>query len=94
MPQNAINLKLMIMKKSQNQSSIFSNKYITVSYSPTKCINAEKCAKGLSDVFRTSVIPWINLDGTSDIKAIVKQINQCPSGALQYELKKQYSKGA
>ncbi len=61
----------------------FSNGEITVTYRPTKCINAEKCARGLSEVFRTSVIPWINLDAASS-KKIISQIKQCPSGALNY----------
>jgi len=60
-----------------------SNKDITVTYQPKLCIHAEKCAKGLSDVFRTDVLPWINLEA-SDTQRIIKQIRQCPSGALQY----------
>ena len=61
----------------------FTNGEITVTYLPSKCINAEKCAKGLSEVFRTSVIPWINLEAASSQK-IISQINKCPSGALAY----------
>ncbi|HEX9600637.1 MAG TPA: (4Fe-4S)-binding protein [Mariniflexile sp.] len=61
----------------------FSNSDITVTYEPCKCIHAEKCAKGLSEVFRTSVIPWINLDGT-ETNRIINQIKRCPSGALKY----------
>ena len=61
----------------------FSNGEITVTYLPTKCINAEICARGLSEVFRTSVIPWINLGAASSQK-IISQIKKCPSGALAY----------
>ena len=61
----------------------YANKEITVTYTPKKCINAEKCAQGLSEVFRTSVLPWINLDG-ADTKRIIKQIKKCPSGALNF----------
>ncbi|CAH8292195.1 putative Fe-S cluster protein YjdI [Mariniflexile fucanivorans] len=61
----------------------FSNNDITVSYESCKCIHAEKCAQELSEVFRTSVIPWINLDGT-ETQRIIKQIKRCPSGALNY----------
>ncbi|WP_308990819.1 (4Fe-4S)-binding protein [Mariniflexile litorale] len=61
----------------------FSNNEITVTYEPCKCIHAEKCAKGLSEVFRTSIIPWIHLDG-SETNRIINQINRCPSGALTY----------
>lgn len=70
----------------ETQDNIFSNDDITVTFEPCKCIHAEKCAKELSEVFRTSVIPWINLDG-SKTERIIKQIERCPSGALQYHLK-------
>ena len=69
----------------ETQDNIFSNDDITVTFEPCKCIHADKCAKELSEVFRTSVIPWINLDGTETEK-IITQINKCPSGALQYSL--------
>lgn len=61
----------------------FSNNDITVTYEPCKCVHAEKCAKELSEVFRLSIIPWINLDGT-ETKKIINQIKRCPSGALSY----------
>lgn len=66
----------------ETNPNVFSNDKITVTYSPHVCINAERCAKELSDVFRQSVIPWIDLDGAST-KKIVKQIRKCPSGALK-----------
>lgn len=61
----------------------FSNKDITVTYEPSTCIHAENCARELSDVFRTSIIPWINLDG-AETNHIINQIKRCPSGALKY----------
>ncbi len=63
---------------------VFSNNDITVTYQACKCINAERCAKELSSVFRQSVIPWIDLDGASNEK-IMTQINKCPSGALKFQ---------
>ncbi|WP_115461621.1 (4Fe-4S)-binding protein [Winogradskyella aurantiaca] len=63
----------------------YSNKKITVTYSPKCCMNSGKCAKQLADVFRTSVIPWINLEAAETSK-IIEQINKCPSGALKYLL--------
>lgn len=75
------------MEKKQSKSYTYSNNKISVTYNPKVCINAERCARGLSEVFRTSVIPWIKLDGTDDVNQIITQIKQCPSGALQYELK-------
>jgi uncharacterized Fe-S cluster protein YjdI len=66
--------------------NVFSNSEITVTYEPKCCVNAELCAKQLSEVFRTSVIPWIDLGGAKT-KKIIKQINKCPSGALKYHMK-------
>ncbi|PKA83988.1 putative Fe-S cluster protein YjdI [Ulvibacter sp. MAR_2010_11] len=61
----------------------FTNGEITVTFQPKKCIHAEKCAKGLSEVFRTTVIPWIDLDG-AETEKIIQQIKKCPSGALNF----------
>ncbi len=61
----------------------FANSEITVTFTPRKCIHAEKCAKGLSSVFRMTVIPWINLEG-SNTQEIIAQIRKCPSGALNF----------
>lgn len=66
----------------------FSNKEITVTYDPCICTLSGKCAKELSDVFSNSVIPWVNLDGV-ETKKVIQQIKKCPSGALQYYLKKE-----
>jgi len=71
----------------KNNKNTYENSDIRVTYSPQKCIHAEKCAKGLSEVFRTSIIPWINLEG-AETKKIISQINKCPSGALNYCYKK------
>ena len=61
----------------------FSNDEITVTFEPSLCIHAEKCARELSDVFRTSVIPWINLEGT-DTDRVIEQVKRCPSAALKF----------
>ncbi len=65
--------------------NVFSNSDITVTFNPCHCIHASHCAKELSNVFRDSVIPWIDLDGAST-KKIIKQIKKCPSGALQFHV--------
>jgi uncharacterized Fe-S cluster protein YjdI len=64
----------------------FSNDEITVTYNPRCCANSELCTKQLSNVFRSFVIPWINLEGAKT-DAIIKQIKKCPSSALQYHVK-------
>lgn len=63
----------------------YSNKEITVTYNPKACINSGICARHLSEVFRTSVIPWIDLDA-ADKERIIAQVKKCPSGALKYHL--------
>ena len=71
----------MLMETSENQ---FTNGEITVTYEPKKCIHANKCCSGLANVFRNSVIPWIDLDGART-EEIVAQIKKCPSGALSFK---------
>lgn len=68
----------------ETTANAFSNRDITVTYEPRVCINAERCARELSNVFRNSVIPWIDLDGDST-ENIVRQVKKCPSGALKFE---------
>ena len=63
----------------------FSNSDITITYDPRACIQSETCAKELSNVFRNSVIPWVDIDGAST-KKIIKQVRKCPSGALKCHL--------
>jgi uncharacterized Fe-S cluster protein YjdI len=72
------------MKANDN---VFSNDDITVTYNPSTCVHAERCARELSNVFRSSVIPWIDLDGAST-NDIIQQVKKCPSGALQFRLNK------
>ena len=67
------------------KDNVFSNADITVTYNPSTCVHAERCAHELSNVFRNSVIPWIDLDGAST-HDIIEQIKKCPSGALQFRL--------
>jgi uncharacterized Fe-S cluster protein YjdI len=69
----------------ESKSDVFSNEDITVTYQPRCCANAGICAKQLSNVFRSSVIPWIDLEG-AQTEDIINQINKCPSGALKYHL--------
>ena len=68
--------------------NVFSNEEITVTYNPCQCINAERCARELSSVFRQSVIPWIDLEGAST-EQIISQVRKCPSGALQFHIKQE-----
>lgn len=65
----------------ETYKNVYSNGEVIVTYEPGLCIHSEACAKGLSEVFKTSVIPWIDLDGAST-KKIISQVKKCPSGAL------------
>ena len=71
----------------------FSNSDITVTYEPRVCMNAERCARELSNVFRNSVIPWIDLDGDSTDN-IIRQVKKCPSGALKFSFNNKNSEVA
>lgn len=64
----------------------YESEALTVIWKPEQCIHSEKCFRGLPGVFDPKSRPWVNVDGADD-KAIQKQIDQCPSGALSYRLK-------
>ena len=66
-----------------NSENTFEKGALTVTYEPKKCIHANMCCEGLQEVFKDSVIPWIDLDG-ADTDRIIKQVRKCPSGALSF----------
>lgn len=74
------------METSNNQ---FTNGEITVTYEPKRCIHANRCCSGLAEVFRSSVIPWIDLDGAKSDE-IIAQIWKCPSGALNFKYNREF----
>lgn len=61
----------------------YSNGELTVVWQAEKCIHSGICAKGLPNVFRPKLRPWVKID-TESTEAIVSQVKQCPSGALSY----------
>jgi len=61
----------------------YSNGETTVVWEDEKCIHSAICAKGLPEVFRPRLRPWIKMD-TAKTEAIINQVKQCPSGALRY----------
>lgn len=60
---------------------------ITVTYDLKRCIHAANCVDGLPKVFNPDRKPWIDADNASG-SAIADVIETCPSGALQYKMKK------
>jgi uncharacterized Fe-S cluster protein YjdI len=71
----------------------YTNGEITVIWKPGVCIHSAKCVQGLGEVFNVNARPWINMDG-SESDRIIKQVDQCPSGALSCVPNEQTSKAA
>ncbi len=71
----------------------YTNGEITVVWKPGVCIHSANCVQGLGEVFNVNARPWINMDG-SETDRIVKQVDQCPSGALGYFRNEKTSKAA
>ncbi len=65
----------------------YQNDDITVTWEPAKCIDSAVCFKGLPQVFDPRKKPWISLENEAT-EAIIKQVKQCPSGAISYTFKK------
>ena len=63
----------------------YSNGELTVVWKPQKCIHAAICVKTLPEVYRPEEKPWIQAENAST-KALMDQIDKCPSGALSYYL--------
>lgn len=61
----------------------YSNNDITVTWKPDMCEHSTKCWKGLLPVFDPRKKPWVNMQGAST-DDIIKQVSQCPSGALSF----------
>ena len=66
----------------------YENDEIAVFWNPTVCQHAGKCVQGNAGVFDPKRRPWIDLSQASG-KEIAAVIDNCPSRALQYELKEQ-----
>ena len=69
-----------------SKDKTYENEQIKVYWKPEVCIHAAKCVKHATDVFQPKNRPWINLEAGTTEK-VASAIDQCPSGALSYELK-------
>lgn len=63
------------------------NGEITVLWIPERCEHAAVCVKSLPQVYHPKDRPWITAQN-ANTEELIDQIKRCPSGALQYELKK------
>jgi len=59
---------------------------ITVTFDPAICRHTGKCLAALPGVFDITRKRWIRPE-LATVGAVAAAIEQCPSGALQYELK-------
>jgi uncharacterized Fe-S cluster protein YjdI len=59
---------------------------IIVTFDPNICIHSGVCVRGLHAVFDVTRKRWVRPDlATAD--DVAAQIDRCPSGALQYQMK-------
>ncbi len=65
----------------------YENEAIRVFWNPTLCWHVGICVGANRDVFDPKRRPWVDLSRASAAE-IASIIDQCPSKALQYELKK------
>ena len=68
---------------SMGKTKEYSNGETTIVWEADKCIHSAICVKGLPQVFQPKDRPWIKIDAAST-EALIKQVKQCPSGALSY----------
>ncbi len=61
----------------------YSNGEVTVVWKPSACVHSARCFRGLPEVFDPRARPWVSIGGAAT-EAIVRQVDQCPSGALSY----------
>ncbi|HEY2825415.1 MAG TPA: (4Fe-4S)-binding protein [Gemmatimonadales bacterium] len=59
---------------------------ITVTFDPTVCRHTGVCLRGLPLVFDIKRQHWIRPE-LAGAEAVAAQVERCPSGALQYQLK-------
>ena len=70
---------------SRDKCDRYAGKKIVIHDNRALCAHVGKCTDGLPGVWRMGQEPWIDPDG-ADVEAIIRVIEQCPSGALSYSL--------
>lgn len=66
----------------------YNNGEITIVWNHKLCIHAGVCVKMLPEVYRPKERPWV-LPENATTEELIRQIDQCPSGALSYQLNKE-----
>jgi uncharacterized Fe-S cluster protein YjdI len=67
----------------KNITKKYDNGEITVIWQPGMCSHSAKCFHGLPSVFDPRKKPWVTPEGGTT-EEIIRQVEQCPSGALSY----------
>ncbi len=60
---------------------------ISVTFDPNICIHSGVCIRGLPNVFDVKRKHWIRPE-LATAEEVAEQIKRCPSGALQYKMKR------
>ena len=71
----------------ENRLQTYETPGITVTFDPEVCSHSGYCLRGLPLVFDRKRKRWIRPEQASP-DDVAAQIERCPSGALQYQLKK------
>ena len=61
----------------------YSNGELTIVWRPEKCIHSGVCVETLPEVYKPKEKPWIQQQNAKT-EELVRQIDNCPSGALSY----------
>ena len=65
---------------------VYETDEISVTFDPQVCSHSGVCVRGLPDVFDVGRKRWVRPELASPDQ-VAAQVSQCPSGALQYQLK-------
>jgi uncharacterized Fe-S cluster protein YjdI len=66
---------------------VYETDEISVSFDPNICIHSGVCVRGLPKVFDVKRKHWIRPE-LATAEEVAAQIRKCPSGALQYQMKR------
>jgi uncharacterized Fe-S cluster protein YjdI len=67
---------------------VYETDEISVSFDPNICIHSGVCVRGLPKVFDIKRKRWVRPE-LATAQQVAAQIERCPSGALQYKMKRE-----
>jgi uncharacterized Fe-S cluster protein YjdI len=72
---------------------VYETPEIVVTFDPSVCIHSGVCVRGLPAVFDVGRKRWVRPE-LAPAALVAAQVERCPSGALQYQLKQAGPPGA